>query len=827
MPKVKRLLTSFSKGEISPRLEGRADLAAYFEGAKTLENWLLLRQGGVTRRSGTRYMAEVKDSTRDTILIPFEFSVDDAFHLEFGHQYIRFYKNNQRIEVAGVPVEIVSPYQEADLRLIHFTQSADVLFLFHPSYAQRKLSRVSDTQWVLSIVPYNPMPSFDADTVLTDPTWPLIFMYSAATGTNVRCRAADNSLDIFPDAAIFLAADVGRQIIVGAGRAVITSLIDQYQVMVDILDDFDPTPISAGPGVLSTVGTNVTTTIAHGVSPGQFISVASGAESGQAQKVIATPSLTTMTIEYAFPVDQNGVDWKKHIPIPQGEWALRGSPQTTLDPDKKEPVGAQITLDAGAEAFRTTNRGTDVGKFVFIYGGLVKITQWISATQVKGEILTILADTTAANPAAAPAGAWILEEASWSAARGFPRTGEFFQGRLGQAATISQPTDFWLSASDSFENYAVGANADDAIEYTIASRRVNRIVWLADIGDFFVGTAGAEFRVVGERNGEPLGGDKIPLVQRVSTHGGAPVQPAIMDRQILFVDRSTLKIFAISYSLEQDAFDPIELTAPSDHITGTGIRLGPLGVRNRLDPQIFFVREDGTLLALTFFPHEKVIGFTRLTTDGLVQAVSVIPRATKQTDQVAVIVQRTINGQMKRFVEYFDENASELSSRAWPSLQTDCAKVYSGAATTTITGLSHLEGKTVDIVADGSFRGTKVVISGTVTLDEAASVVELGLHYDSLGVTMRPAISDTVIEGLPRSWDDVSIRLLDTMGGKVNSEWLQYVPSDLDELGLFTGDRKIVGQGWDTDGRITFEQTQPYPITILAVYGTLSVGDHV
>ena len=126
----------------------------------------------------------------------------------------------------------------------------------------------------------------------------------------------------------------------------------------------------------------------------------------------------------------------------------------------------------------------------------------------------------------------------------------------------------------------------------------------------------------------------------------------------------------------------------------------------------------------------------------------------------------------------------------------------------------------MDVVADGSFAGTKVVASVQITLDSAASKVEVGLHYDSKAVTMRPAIEGSVIEGMPRSWDKVFVRLKDAVGGKVNGEWLSYVaPGE-----PFDGDKEITGSGWDTEGRITVEQTQPYPMSLLAIFGTLSVG---
>lgn len=812
MPKAVRLLTNWSKGELSPRIEGRPDLAAYFEGGKEISNFLIFRQGGLDRRPGTRFVAEVKDSTKDTILIPFEFSVDDAYQLEFGHLYIRFYKNGARIEVAGVPVEVVSPYTEAQLRNIHFTQSADVLFLFHPNQPQRTLSRVSDTNWVLNTIRYSPPPSFAADTTLNA----ALAYSSAAVGSGVTFRATSP---------IFLVGDSERLIIFGAGEAVITDFVDASQVTATILQAFDAANITAGPGVLSSIGTAISTTADHGLEPGHFIRIASGAQVGQFLRVLTVPTLSTATIEVAFAADQNGVDWTKHVAMAIGTWALRGPGGTSLDPDKKQPVGALVTLVAGGGGLATF-RPADVGKFIFIYGGLIRITQFDSDVQVKGQILSVLSGATVEDPPDAPPGSWSLEEVSWSAARGFPRTGEFFQGRLAQASTAAQPTTWWLSASDDFVNYAVGSRADDAVDYTIASRRLNRIEWLADSVDLFFGTAGAELRAVGDRQGEPLGGDKIPLMERLSTQGCAAIQPGILSKRIIFVDRSHRKILTISFSFEEDSFVPIEVTALADHITESQIRLGPIGVRQRLDPQIFFVREDGVLIVLTFFPNEKVVGFTRFVTDGTFEAVSVIPQVAGKSDQVWVIVKRTINGVTKRYVEYFDENAAEFVTRAWPSLQTDCAKVYDGAAATVMIGLSHLEAKTVDIVADGSFKGTKVVSGGGLVLDDAASKVEIGLHYDSKAVTMRPAIDGAIIEGLPRSWDKVFVRLDKTIGGHLNGERLNYQPSDLDALGLFTGDRDVTGQGWDTVGRITVEQRDPYPMSVLAVFGTLSIGDH-
>lgn len=738
--------TNWSKGELSPLIEGRKDLAVYFEGGSTIENWLLLRQGGVTRRPGTRFIREVKDSTKDTILLPVETSVDDAFILEMGNLYDRVYKNK-----AYLGVEVASPYLEAKLREVHYTQSVDVMWRFHQLVPQQKTARITDVNWTTLPVVYDPPPSFPDDTDVSGGT--ITITPSATTGTNVLITAS---------AAVFLEGDVGRLIIFGTSRAVITSF-------------------GASAGDTASPNDNVRVTVLD-----------------------------------AFPNTN---------PIPAGLWFLRLAPQTTLDPNIKEPVGAIATLTAGVPAFRAA----DLGKFIKIYAGLLRITLVSSPTSINAELLSVMTGTSAADPAAAPAGAWGLEVSSWSVTTGFPGTGEFLEGRLWQARTVSQPTTFWASESDDFDKYAVGIEADRAIDYTMASRGFNQIQALADNNDLFIQTSGSEYRATSGKSDEPFGGNVIPLVRGFSAHGSAMIQPIVLNRRVLFVDRSRRQIYSIAFNFEEDGYDAVEITGAAEHITESKVRLGPWAVRRRLDPQIFFVREDGTLVALTYHHKENVIGFTRLVTNGTFEAVAVIPGT--KNDQVWVIVRRLVNGVQRRYVEMLEDDASELTTRAWTSLQTDCAKVYdlAGVPTSTLTGLSHLEGATVDVVADGSFRGTAVVSGGAITLAEPASLnAEVGLHYASTLRSMRPAIKDQQTEGLWRQWIKLWVRLKDSMGGMLNGQELTYDPAPLGTLPMFTGDRDVTGYP-DTagmDGRVTLIQDKPYPMTVLSIFGEIKFSDH-
>jgi len=140
--------TSFLSGEISPRLLGRTELEGYKSGAKTVENMVVQPHGGASRRGGFKYVEEVKDSTKDTILVELAYKDEFFYILEFGHNYIRFYRNQAQI-VDGSAVEVTTTYTEAELRDIRFTQDEVTLHIVHKDHLPSMLIRDSHTEWRL------------------------------------------------------------------------------------------------------------------------------------------------------------------------------------------------------------------------------------------------------------------------------------------------------------------------------------------------------------------------------------------------------------------------------------------------------------------------------------------------------------------------------------------------------------------------------------------------------------------------------------------------------------------------------------------------------
>lgn len=190
MARTTLIQTNFTAGEVSPRVYGRTDLQRYANGAAELENVVVLVQGAATRRSGTYYAGEVKTAAERVRLVTFEVSTIAAYTLEFGNGYVRFWRNRAPVLNAGVPVEVATPYATADLREMRFQQSADVLFITHPDYAPRRLSRISETSWTLDLVPF------------TDGPW---------ADENVSAVTMTRSLStVTASAATFTSDDVGR-----------------------------------------------------------------------------------------------------------------------------------------------------------------------------------------------------------------------------------------------------------------------------------------------------------------------------------------------------------------------------------------------------------------------------------------------------------------------------------------------------------------------------------------------------------------------------------------------------------------------------------------
>ena len=508
---------------------------------------------------------------------------------------------------------------------------------------------------------------------------------------------------------------------------------------------------------------------------------------------------------------------------------------TTLNPGQSA-VGTGIALVASAVTGINSGSGflaTDVGRFVFLSGGYAKITGVTDTTNATIEILVALSGASATAD-------WRL--GAFSDTTGHPSCVTFFEQRLVFAGTTNQPQTIFFSKSGDYENMDANLGGtvadDDAIIYTIASNQVNAIRFMTATRTLIIGTAGGEFTVSGGGTDNAITPTNI-LIKKQSNHGAANVDAIAVGNATLFLQRAKRKIRELAYNFDVDGYIAPDMTILAEHISEGG--LTQMAYQQEPNQVIYAVRGDGELIGLTYQREQQVTAWHRHIFGGVFgsgnavcESVAVIP--TDDTEyEVYVIVKRTINGATRRFVEYINNfDFTETDNTTFNFL--DSALAYSGSAVTTISGLDHLEGQTVSILANGATHPDKTVSNGSITLDRSSTNVKVGLSYSSILQTMRldAGSQNGTSQGKTKRIYEITIRLFESVGVEVGESLdnMERIPfrtsSDPMDQGIppFTGDKAVEFRGnYDTDGFIFVRQTQPLPLTILSLYPELQTND--
>ena len=508
---------------------------------------------------------------------------------------------------------------------------------------------------------------------------------------------------------------------------------------------------------------------------------------------------------------------------------------TTLNPGQSA-VGTGIALVASAVTGINSGSGflaTDVGRFVFLSGGYAKITGVTDTTNATIEILVALSGASATAD-------WRL--GAFSDTTGHPSCVTFFEQRLVFAGTTNQPQTIFFSKSGDYENMDANLGGtvadDDAIIYTIASNQVNAIRFMTATRTLIIGTAGGEFTVSGGGTDNAITPTNI-LIKKQSNHGAANVDAIAVGNATLFLQRAKRKIRELAYNFDVDGYIAPDMTILAEHISEGG--LTQMAYQQEPNQVIYAVRGDGELIGLTYQREQQVTAWHRHIFGGVFgsgnavcESVAVIP--TDDTEyEVYVIVKRTINGATRRFVEYINNfDFTETDNTTFNFL--DSALAYSGSAVTTISGLDHLEGQTVSILANGATHPDKTVSNGSITLDRSSTNVKVGLSYSSILQTMRldAGSQNGTSQGKTKRIYEITIRLYESVGVEVGESLdnMERIPfrtsSDPMDQGIppFTGDKAVEFRGnYDTDGFIFVRQTQPLPLTILSLYPELQTND--
>lgn len=507
-------------------------------------------------------------------------------------------------------------------------------------------------------------------------------------------------------------------------------------------------------------------------------------------------------------------DWTlEELDLGDGPYLEENTGAITITPSA---ATGDITLTASADLFQEGHVGA-YWRLKHGSWGYVRITGFTDAQHVNATVKSTLGGIGATST-------W--REGAFSSYRGFPAAVAFYEERLLFGGTKHKPWTYWGSSSNNWTDFApqTGITDDGPITFTVPSQTgsVNVIRWICGTRTLLVGTAGEELSITGSGGDDPLSPSNPPRIRGNTAKGSADLMPVPLGNSVLFLQRHGRILRELAYSFADDAYLCPDLTIWSEHITRGGIV--ELAFQREPIQNLYAVRGDGQLPFMVYERDQKVVGWGRIVTDGEIESVSVIP-GTQQTE-VWVAVKRLINGETKRYIEVFEDID-------WGDDQADCFFVdsgltYEGTPSATITGLDHLEGKEVAILADGAVHPRQVVTDGSVTLDFEAAKVHAGLPYTAKfkSVPLEAGQEEGTAQGKTKIIDKVILRLLSSLGGSIGpdedqQEGLIYrqVRDYLDTaVPLFTGDKELDFPGpADSKGQFLIVHEDPVPMTICAI----------
>jgi hypothetical protein len=432
---------------------------------------------------------------------------------------------------------------------------------------------------------------------------------------------------------------------------------------------------------------------------------------------------------------------------------------------------------------------------------------------------------------------WTLELAvftdlTFADATEYPTVVTFHDQRLAFAGSAKRPSTIFMSKAGDLFNFSTKSPAadDDRVIFTLASGRQNKILWMQSADGLLVGTVGDEWRVTGGQDSFIT--PSSILAKKQTSKGSAGLRPLFVANTSIFLQRHKKVVNSFAYNLSSNGFQSSDLSILAEHLTRKNL-INDWTYQQAPYSIIWCALSSGDLIGLTFESEHKIIAWHRHDTDGNVIAITAIPNDTAKTDRLWLIVEREINGEIRQFIELMD--VLKVPDSIDDTVFLDSYLSYQGAPKQIISGLSHLAGKTVSILADGAVHPDKVVgANGKVTLDYRITSASIGLAYDSLCEPLFGEVSGATtgstakIARITKVLISIYKSLLFEYGTSDDDMELEPFRKESDLTGviepLFTGFREIVWQGdYSLSPTVLIKQSAPLPCTILSITNKVEV----
>lgn len=859
MLRVNPIQTDFSSGELSPWLLGRVNTEKYLAGAARLENFLVRPQGGVEYRTGTRNAAAAASSTLadNVALIPFVFSRTDAICIEVSAAKFRFLRSGALLMNGGSPVEVTViygtgnavPYANADIPDIHFTQSADVVYLTHPSHPPATLSRYSDTDWRYEQISFDYGPFQDQEPGEQD--------YSLNISAPVdRMTLTSATAGDFPGGTYTVNSFVEYAYSGQKFLGKVKTNVSTESIIIEPLEDycFSMAPEVYSPGVYTGWdSTNNVPTFSQTFS-GTGISVAFS-NTGVVLREMVNGYLrfSDKAGNYYWMLVTGVGDIPQQVAygiIATGNILAVNRPSGIIT---RSARSVKTVLRASAANFFNTTR--DLGrKYRLVLNGTVLYATTRAHDAGLGEPAngtTNMAVTLDRAPPLALDGFSIVDNGTtneWN--RGawyvgnYPRTVSFHEERLGFFGTTDEPQNGWLSKTADFYNFAPTDNQlrvldNSAITFTVASNTVNEILWAASHdGELIVGSAGGEYVVRPSSSGKPLTATNLS-VKSLSSFGCDYSQPLLVGRSLLAIQRGGRKIRQVGYATYMDRRVSLDLNVYAEHIFrqyGTAEQI----VHQLLPDSVVYVRtSSGYVAVLAYEEDQQMFAWSRLVLggSGFVESIASVPHGSEY--YLYMVVRRTINGSTVRTIEYLRPEFTPSSATDWSTgvfLDNWSTGTLSGAVTT-ITGLTNFAAATVWAQVGNVFFTGTVNGSGVLTIPaEALTLINgtdgktwrVGFQYEGWFRSMpveAPAMAGTG-QGKPKRIHRLVLRLVNSVNfshgldpASLRAENFRKTTDPTDAPPpMRTEDYPVsFDNGIDTGAQFYIKQGEPYPLAFLSI----------
>ena len=538
------------------------------------------------------------------------------------------------------------------------------------------------------------------------------------------------------------------------------------------------------------------------------------------------------------------VDWTlDDYAFNDGPYLPQNTGAGTLTPSAVS--GAGVTLTASAALFAAT----DIDRLVRWRASTSSNWGWARITGFTSDTLVTIAWQKAAGGAAGASIHWRL--GSWSDTTGWPAVATFYQDRLCFAGATGTPQRIDMSRSGDYVSFSPtdddGTVLDDhAVAVTLNANDVNVVRWLADDEKGLIaGTVGGEWLVRPSSLGEALTPSNVQA-SRSTNFGSADAAPVRVGKAILYLQRARRRLREHAFVFEDDGFRSPDVSLLATHLVAAGVT--EMAFQQEPDNLLWLVRDDGYLLGLSYARDQDVVAWHLHTLGGwsdaartqpaAVESAACIPSPDGDRDELWLMVRRWIDGAMVRTIEYMEAPLAEAAA-ARDAYYVDCGATYQGAPATTITGLDHLDGETVSVLADAATHPDRVVAGGEITLARAATTAHVGLGYRSVLATLNLEAGSATgtAQGKVKRLHRCVIRCHRTLGLEAGpaEDALDAVPQarfrpPSTAMGippdLFTGDADLAWPGgYETAGQVVIASSDPLPATIVAIMPHLVTQD--